>query len=561
MKLIINKYLIISSLFVILVILVYNRHINIPDYDWRCELFADQSGYYVYLPGTFLYKLNGKLFPEDIINKTGLGFRFDSTGTKFITKYTYGIALLQAPFFFIIHSLVKIAHLPPDGFSHLYQEIPNLAVIFYTLISFIFIFKFLRFYFSRNISLISISTIFIGTNWYYYSIDSSGMSHSYTACLISILFYLAKHISIHHNELKKSNSKIILLFLLSGLIVLIRPINILVIPVIYFICNPYENIGSCFSQLINKLNTFRIITCLITILIIWLPQLFYWKYAYGSYFSYSYGEEGFTNKWNPKFFQLWFAPENGLILYSPLYIMLIVSMIILILKKSHTGIISFIFFLAISYTSASWHAVSFGCSFGQRNYVDFAPLWCFIFCFLLSNIGLYKKIYKGIFALIIGLFAFVNIFLANSYNKCFFSTTWDYSEYAYYYSKHWHKVDTVKPEEETILQNNEFTRVFTYPKNSNFYKLKFANVSFQLLHISDTINSLVRFELLKEGQIIFSADNELKSITENSSLWKDYNFTFEFPKNDHKEEEYRLVFCNPSLKDSYKVKMIKINSY
>lgn len=556
-----KKFIYISFiLYIGLVLLVYKKHINIPDYDWRCEIFADQSGYYVYLPGTIIYNLDATSFPSEIVQKTGLGFKLDSTGKKFITKYTYGVALLQLPFFLIIHYLAKIGHLSTDGFSHIYQEVPNLAITFYTLLSFIFIYKFLRYYFSKNISIVSIAIIFFGTNWFYYSIDSTGMSHSYSASLISMVFYISKYIST--NNFNSSNRKyIILIFILSNIIILIRPTNIIIFPVLYIMCNPYQSFSTFVTQITCKINYFTSIAFILTFIIIWYPQFYYWNYAYNNYLAYSYGDEGFKYLKNPQILHLWFAPDNGFLLYSPLYIFVIISMIILTFNKSQIGFITLIFFIVISYIYSSWHAVSFGCSFGQRNYVDFAPLWCLLFGFFLTKLLTRKTFTKVILIFVIGLFSSYNIFLGYSHNKCFFSTTWDYKEYLYYFSKHWYSESFEMADKESAIGNSEFTRVVTYNKMSNLFKLKFAELSFEIKQESDTIKGLVRLELLKHDQIIFSSDNIINSLEENKNLWKNYKFSFEFPKNNHDEDKYRLVFCNPSLNDKYLVRNIAINTY
>ncbi len=82
-----KKYLILFCA-IVLALLIFYKHEKLEDFDWKCEIFADQSGYYVYLPATFIYHFSAEKMPENIVNKTGLGFKFDSSHNRILTKYT-----------------------------------------------------------------------------------------------------------------------------------------------------------------------------------------------------------------------------------------------------------------------------------------------------------------------------------------------------------------------------------------------------------------------------------------------------------------------------------------
>ena len=83
----------------LLALLISNRHHKSGTFNWMTPLWADQAGYYVYLPGLFIYHFDAKSFPEKIEEKTGLGFSLDLEKNKVISRYTCGTAILQAPFF------------------------------------------------------------------------------------------------------------------------------------------------------------------------------------------------------------------------------------------------------------------------------------------------------------------------------------------------------------------------------------------------------------------------------------------------------------------------------
>jgi hypothetical protein len=74
------------------------------------------------------------------------------------------------------------------------------------------------------------------------------------------------------------------------------------------------NFKEIFASYKKAFNTKKIAIWFISFQIIFLPQLIYWKYAFGSYFSYSYPQnEGFSNFLSPKILEVlffstkWFA--------------------------------------------------------------------------------------------------------------------------------------------------------------------------------------------------------------------------------------------------------------
>jgi hypothetical protein len=79
------------------IFLSLNRHSKSGIQNYHSEIWADKAGYYIYLPAFFIYNFQVDGLPAEIDKKTGNGFIVRDG--KIITKYTYGVALLQAPFF------------------------------------------------------------------------------------------------------------------------------------------------------------------------------------------------------------------------------------------------------------------------------------------------------------------------------------------------------------------------------------------------------------------------------------------------------------------------------
>lgn len=430
MKLQKNHFFILILLFAFFASLSLYRHKNIKATSFRTEIWADRAGYYIYLPSAFIYNFSTEKFPEDIESKTGEGFFLNKEENKIETKYTYGVALMQLPFFLIADGFTKVStDYPRDGFSYYYQKSINLAAAFYLTLGLLLLFLALKAYFDFKNKLVftTVSILFFGTNLYYYGIIETGMSHIYSFFLFSSLLFLVTHKEKFGNKLKFFS----LLGLISGLIVLIRPTNIvfLAIPFIWKISN--------FKQLSLRLKEFFKPTIipiwLVPGLLVFAPQFIYWKYSTGNFFSYTYKDEGFSNAFSPKVFEVLFAPNNGFFPYSLVFILVIIG-IVLIWKSNKTlALYSSIVFLMITYLTSSWHDWRFGCGAGMRNMVEYYALFAFPLAFSVNKFFLMKKgIIKLLIFASIGLLVMTSFKVNYHYFGCYFSGIWDWSDYIKY---------------------------------------------------------------------------------------------------------------------------------
>jgi len=172
--------------FGVLLFLTFNKHSKSGYFNYHSEIWADKAGYYSYLPAALRFKFNPDNFPDSIDHKTGNGFNLDYKNKKVRTKYTYGVALLQLPFFCIADVLSNPLNFESNGFSPIYHWCINVASIFYLMLGLIFLFLFLKTSFGTQTSFLVTISIFLGTNLFYYSIDETGMSHIYSFFLFFI---------------------------------------------------------------------------------------------------------------------------------------------------------------------------------------------------------------------------------------------------------------------------------------------------------------------------------------------------------------------------------------
>ncbi len=401
-----------------------NKHSKSGYYNYHSEIWADKSGYYVYLPAALKFNFNPHNFPDSIDIKTGNSFQLDYKKGKVFTKYTYGVALLQLPFFLVADVCSNLFNFESNGYSELYHKSINFAAVFYLIIGLILLSKYLKPRFGRRITFLTLASIFLGTNLFFFSIDETGMSHVYSFFLFSAFLYFLQRT----NYLKSNKiSEAIILGIIGGLIVIVRPTNAIFLFSFFFL-----DIKNKEEILIRLKRIFRLKTFLpffLSFFIIILPQLFYWKYLSGSLFYYSYSHEGFD--WgNPKILQVWFSPDNGLFLYSPLYLLIILSLIYMIKNRINNVIFILIMFLLLTYIFSCWWDWSFGCSLGARNYIEYLTLLSIPLAFLFQKSIQFNRYKSSIFYILIILIIIYNLKMTYSFDECFQGEgDWDWNAY------------------------------------------------------------------------------------------------------------------------------------
>jgi hypothetical protein len=408
------KYGLVFLFFAGLVLLSLNRHSRSGIQNYHSEIWADKAGYYVYLPAFFIYNFQAEKLPPGIDTATGGGFAIQNG--KIRTKYTYGVAFMQSPFFISCHLFSKNFGYPGDGFSLPYHKAIDVAAVTYSLLALLFLYLFLTRYLGKKVSVLTVFCLYIGTNIFYYSIFETGMSHVYSFFLFSCFLYMAPFIT------KPNQNKLVFLAfgLVTGLIILVRPVNILFLPV-YFILN-----APGFQVL--KISKAGLSIMIITAFILVIPQLVYWNYAYGSYLQYSYGSERFSNFLKPEVWSLWFSTNNGLFIYNPLVAFVLAGFLYLYKESQVKGILLFLYFIFISYVFASWHDWSYGCSYGSRPYVEYYSILALPFGYFIKKLDS-KIAMKPVLVSVLILFIMYNQKLIFSYDGCWYGGNWDWPEW------------------------------------------------------------------------------------------------------------------------------------
>ena len=368
------------------------------------EIRSDKAHYYVFLPATFIYGWDARKFPHDIDYKCA-GFVLDKKHNKVVIKTTCGVAILWTPFFLATHFIAVHWNLQPDGFSDFYERMTVIPGVFYLILGLFFLSKFLRYYFSRKISYITVLLVLAGTNLYFYGIDDGLMSHVNSFFLFSLFLFLLKKFL---DGEKKSYGLFLGMSIVLSLAILIRPTNIFLFTWMIFL--DVRSWKGIINRLIVFLNPWYILIFLVTVFVVFLPQFLYWKYLSGQFLWYTYPGESFSNWKHPLLIRIWFSTLNGLFLYTPLALFFIAGIIIMIVKKVPNGIFIGMTFLIVSYVFASWWSWFFGGSFGYRPMVEYYALFSLPFAYFIGMLWRMRNLYfQSILVVLISCSVYYNL--------------------------------------------------------------------------------------------------------------------------------------------------------
>ena len=408
--------------FGLFIFLSLNWHSHTRKFTYQSEIWADRAGYHVYLPAAFDYHFDPAAFPEGISERTGNGFHLDSIPGRVITKYPSGEAMLRIPFYLVGKALRASDDPLGAGFTLVDHAMVDIAASFYGAAGLLLLFWTLKNRIRRSVALVTVFAILTGTNLLFYLIGYPGMSHVYSFFLFSAFLFILDRSS----RSTPSSTHTFLLGILTGLIIVTRPTNILFVPIAFLVT------ASSWADLKEHakgfLGTRTILLFTIGALLMCLPQMAYWQYAFGSMVKWSYGEEGFTNALNPEVIPVLFSPHNGLFTYSPIVALILIAGVVHRRAMKMPVLGAWVAFLIVSYISASWFVWTFGCGYGSRNFVEYGAIFAIPLGYLLD------RNYKGhrLVSILVLACCLVSMKLTFSSDICWFGEDWDWERYFHF---------------------------------------------------------------------------------------------------------------------------------
>ncbi|MGE4590028.1 MAG: hypothetical protein AB7E34_10705 [Acidaminococcaceae bacterium] len=354
----------ISIFLVVAFVAIYS--INLSYWNRPDRIIAsDVINYYAYLPATFVY---GDVTLDFVFNNKK---EFEEIFWPVITdinknaiRVTMGMSVMYAPAFLITHAIVHITGGEADGFSWPYRL--GLIIIgwVYLFLALMMLRKILLRFYSKLVTALVLVIVVVGTNLFHYATVEPAMSHAYSFLLFTAFLLLT--IKWHETKCFKTA---ILIGLVSGMIALVRPTNVLLgLVFIFWGVDSWRGLITKFNLL--KSNLVSVSLILLFAFIVWIPQLVYWKTVSGSWFFVGYEDDAAFYFANPQLINNLFSYRKGWLVYTPLMIFAFVGLVMLWKNRRGMALPIVVYSVFNIYLISSWWSWWYGGGFGMRPYVE-----------------------------------------------------------------------------------------------------------------------------------------------------------------------------------------------
>ncbi len=315
----------------------------------------DVFGYYLYLPATFIHDdpaLKDRAWLDEVMLKydpsTTLYQLVDGPYGTRVIKYSSGMAVAYAPWFFIAHVLAEPLGFEADGFSPPYQLAITYGMLLWVLLGLFLFRQVLRHFFGDGWTSILLLLIVLGTNYLHLAaLDGTLLTHPFLFTLYAGL--LLATIRWHERPNWKSALAI---GAGAGWITLVRPSEgvCMIVPLLWMGAAGFV---AKWKQVLAHWKHGA--AMLVAFVVLASPQLLYWKSVTGQWLFYSYINpgEGFDFA-SPHLADYLFSFRKGWFVYTPLALLMVLGSIVLWRKARHLFWPIAAFLVVDLYVVSSW---------------------------------------------------------------------------------------------------------------------------------------------------------------------------------------------------------------
>jgi hypothetical protein len=352
-------YIVLLSLLLIISI----RWLGVSGQNYRTVITSDGRGYYHY----FVALLGPQLMDEQEVNGT---FLLATEDGSVLNKYFAGTALLWSPFVLPVYAWYYLTDGPGVNFyAEGFQKAISLAALLYLFLGLLALKKLLEsFDLEARVVNITLFVFFFGTNLSYYTIIAPSMSHVYSFSLIAGFLYFVRRWSLRTHPFD-----VIFATLILGLLVLVRPLNILIVLAVPVIWARRTNIINLIKDNVPLLA----ISAFFFLMIIGI-QMILWYFQSGKFIQWSYSGEGFYF-YKPHFFDFIFSFRKGFLIYTPLLLLSLKAIPALYRKERFRALAALFFVTVLIYVLSSWWNWYYGDSYASRALIDFYAFFALLF--------------------------------------------------------------------------------------------------------------------------------------------------------------------------------------
>lgn len=337
------------------------------NYEYRI-VHSDGRGYYAFLPALLIQKdltfqstheaeinsYNQEIDPHYlVVNKKGQSFN----------KCYPGVAAMQLPFF-LMATLYESGEPIITGYSIAFLKFFHLGALLFGMLGFFFLRRYLVLALDdRRLALTIAILIFFGTTIFYQTVFRPSMSHHYSFCLFAAFAY---YIQCYFREFKMK--QVLLIGALLGLIVMVRPLNIVIIFAIPFLLGSWVNIRLFFGRLTALKNLH--LAGSFGLFLLAISPIFILNYGEtGDWMNWSYEGEGFNFGFT-HFLDVLFSFRIGLFVHIPLLILSLIGLAFMFKTQRQAVIFWIGYVFIITFLISSWWSWDFGGFYGNRVYIE-----------------------------------------------------------------------------------------------------------------------------------------------------------------------------------------------
>lgn len=345
--------------------------IGVSNQLYKGRIAGDSEGYYAWLPTVLIHhELTFESWADSVESATGMAYLphyLHREGEALVNKYTFGSAVLMAPFFMTGHLVALMTGQPADGFSVPYLVVIALSGLFFGFTGLWFVFRIARSYgASANFSWLLCLVLLFATNLYYYVVIQPAMSHVYSFAAIAALVWM-----VRRDVKDQHDGNLWKMALLLGLVLVIRPFNVVVVLALPFLFDDPGTLVAALRRAVRPANLWKIVVAggLFPLLLVVV-----WELQTGYKIFYGYKGEGFV--WDsPSVASLLWSYRKGWFVYTPVALTVVVGLLFMFFRRDYYRLATFlIFFSVLVYMLASWWSWWYGDGFGMRPLVDFYPI-------------------------------------------------------------------------------------------------------------------------------------------------------------------------------------------
>lgn len=345
---------------------------------WRGELDGgDALGYYLHLPSVLLYHDVGSY--EKTLTAAHQEIRYVPDPKERMSntepapkgrhiRWPLGVAVLSSPFFGMAHAWCLVSgQYPANGFSTPYKFMAGLAPLCFVLWGFWVLFGVLRRYFSLQTTTLTLLTLALATNLFYFAAFHNFMAHGF---LFALVAWLLERTIRFWEQPGAANAA--WLGVAGGLIALTRLHDalILLIPLLWGL-DSWAAARERAVFLIKKARWLLLAAMIGAVLLI--PQALYYKTVSGQWWWYAYGDER-LDLLHPHLLGGWFDYKNGWLVYTPVMVFALIG-IFRLRRFVRPALTPLLVVLPLhAYIAYSWWCWFYTNGFGSRPMVDLYPL-------------------------------------------------------------------------------------------------------------------------------------------------------------------------------------------